>query len=125
MNYYGLVEPTSGNLVSVGTIAMFPDGNLDAFDGVYDVVEFGTTKPNFAFQLWNPTTRQMMTRPAPIIVSRVDDAWTWLLADPDFQTLWSSLNNNRKTTTELAVRRILSRMLGSQINRDQNEQPEL
>jgi hypothetical protein len=123
--WYGLVDPATGALISVGTIGMFPDGNLDAFDGVYDVVEFGANRPNFATHLWSTTLRQLVVRPAPVIVSRLDDFESWLLADPDFLLAWNSMNATRKGQVRLGMRRILTRMLGSQVNRQQEETPEI
>lgn len=123
--WYGLVEPITGELKSVGTIAMFPDGNLNAFDGIYDVVEFGPTVPSFATHLWSTTLRQLVVRPAPIIVSRLDDFEAWLLADSDFLVAWNALNATRKAQVRLGIRRILTRMLGGQVNRRESESPEL
>ena len=123
--WYGLVEPTTGELKSVGTIAMFPDGNLNAFDGIYDVIEFGTTAPNFATHLWSMALRALIDRPAPVLVSRLDDFETWLLSDPDFLVVWNALNATRKAQVRLGIRRILTRMLGTQVNRHESETPEL
>jgi hypothetical protein len=123
--WYGLVDPATGALISVGTIGMFPDGNLDAFDGIYDVHEFGLVAPNFATHLWSTTLRQLATRPAPVIVSRLDDFEAWLLSDPDFLLAWNALNATRKAQVRLGMRRILTRMLGSQVNRQQEETPEI
>ena len=123
--WYGLVDPATGELKSVGTIAMFPDGNLNAFDGIYDVIEFGETAPNFATHLWSTVLRQLVVRPAPIIVSRLDDFEAWLLADPDFLVVWNALNATRKAQVRLGLRRILTRMLGAQATRHESEPPEL
>jgi hypothetical protein len=123
--WYGLVQPGTGDLVSVGTEAMFPDENINAFSGVYDRVDFGETRPNFAMQMWNPTTRLMVDRPAPLLISRLDDIETWLLADPDWLAVWQSLSQARKTQIRTGFRRVLNRLLGNQQWRGESDGVEL
>ena len=125
MAWYGLVNPSNGELVSVGTIAMFPDGNLNAFAGVYDVVSFGAAAPDFAVKLWSAVLRALIDRPPPVLVSRLDDVEAWLLADADFLTVWNALNATRKSQIRIGIRRIVQRLLGAQVNRQQDETPEI
>lgn len=123
--WYGLVQPATGELVSVGTIAMFPDGNLNAFDGVYDVVEFGATQPNFALKLWSAALLALIDRPPPVLVSRLDDVEAWLLADTDFLLVWNNINATRRNQLRIGIRRIVQRLLGPQVNRAPEEAPEI
>jgi len=123
--WYGLVDPTTGQLSGVGTQAMFPDGNLDAFDGVYDVVEFGTAPPDFSGKVWNPTERSLVDRPLPVWIDRLDDIEGWFLADPDFAAVWATLNATRKQQLRTGIRRVLARVAGGRRMRQAEEPPEL
>ena len=125
MTWYGLVRPETGELVSVGSAAMFPDGNLQAFAGIYDVVTFGETQPDFGAKLWSLNLRTLIDRPPPVLVSRLDDVEAWLLADPDWQAVWATLNATRRAQIRVGFRRILQRLLGAQVNRQQDETPEI
>lgn len=123
--WYGLVEPATGDLKSVGTVSMFPDGNLDAFDGVYDVHVFGETQPDFATKIWSLALRSLVDRPPPVIVSRLDDIEAWLLADDDFLLVWNNINATRRSQLRIGIRRIVQRLLGAQVNRRQEEPVEV
>ncbi len=123
--WYGLVDPATGELKSVGTAAMFPDGNLTAFAGIYDVVVFGEAQPDLGAKLWSLNLRTLIDRPPPVLVSRLDDVETWLLADPDWQAVWATLNATRRAQIRIGFRRIVQRLLGAQVNRSQDETPEL
>jgi hypothetical protein len=123
--WYGLVQPDTGELKSVGTIAMFPDGNLDAFDGIYDVHVFGETQPDFAAFIWSLALRALIDRPPPVLVSRLDDVEGWLLADADFLLVWNALNATRRSQLRIGIRRIVQRLLGAQVNRQTDETPEI
>lgn len=123
--WYGLVEPDTGNLVSVGTEAMFPDGNMDAFAGQYDVVEFGVDRPDFSGKMWSSSLRAIIDRPPPVILSRLDDIDDLLLADPDFSTLWGNLNATRRNQLRIGLRRVIGRILGSHVSRYPDESMEL
>ena len=125
MAWYGLVNPTTGDLVSVGTEAMFPDGNLDAFVGVYDRVDFGADAPDFAVKLWVAVTRSLIDRPPPVIISRLDDLDAWFLADADWLTAWNAMNAARKTQIRTGLLRVLARFLGNQQWRGESETVEL
>lgn len=125
MAWYGLADRTTGDLVSVGTEAMFPDGNIDAFQGVYDRIDLGTTAPDFSAKVWNPTTRQLLDRPAPILISRLDDIEAWLQADPDWSAAWNSLSQARKTQIRSGLRRVMAKVLNSQQWRQESERVEL
>lgn len=125
MAWYGLVQPATGDLVSVGTEAMFPEGNLNAFAGIYDVVPFGQTQPDFAAKLWSAALRSLIDRPPPVLVSRLDDVEAWLQADPDWTAVWTSLNTARRAQIRLGFRRILQRLLGAQVNRQTDEAAEI
>jgi hypothetical protein len=123
--WYGLVDITTGELRGVGTLAMFPDGNLAAFDGVFDVEEFGDVQPDFAGKIWNPTTRTLTDRPAPVWLDRLDDIEAWLMADADFASVWGSLSQARRTTIRTGIRRVLARVAGARRMRQAEEAPEL
>lgn len=125
MTWYGLVSPQSGDLVSVGTEAMFPDGNINAYTGVYDVVTFGASAPDFAISLWNATTRAFVPRPVPILISRLDDIQAWLQADPDWLAVWNSLTAARKTQIRTGFRRVLAKVLDARQWRQEDEAVEL
>lgn len=125
MTWYGLVQPTSGDLVSVGTESMFPDGNIDAFTGVYDRVDFGAVAPDFAVNLWNPTTRALIPRPAPILVDRLNDIEAVLLADADWVAVWNALSTVRKTQIRTGFRRVLAFFLGGARFRGESDGIEL
>lgn len=128
--WYGLVQPASGDLVSVGTEAMFPLGedgqpNLNAYQGVYDVHTFGESRPDFALFLWNPTTRALVDRPIPLLISRLDDIEAWLAADPDWVAGWQALTPEMRQRIRQGLRKILNRLLGPQQWRGQHEEVEL
>ena len=123
--WYGLVDPASGELKGVGTIAMFPDGNLDAFTGVYDIEVFGETQPDFAGKVWNAVSRALVDRPAPVWLDRLDDIEAWLMSDADFASVWSTLSAARRTTIRTGIRRVLARVAGGRRFRQAEEAPEL
>jgi hypothetical protein len=123
--WYGLIQPSSGDLVSVGTETMFPESNIDAFNGVYDRVQFGETKPDFSTQMWNPTTRLMVERPIPLLISRLDDIEAWLQSDADWLAVWNTLSQARRTQIRTGLRRVLNRVLGPQQWRGESETVEL
>lgn len=127
MAYYGLVDPTTGDLISIGTEAMFeggerPQGNTYAG---WDIVDFGPTAPNGALKVWDRIQRIWIDRPIPARFSRLDDFQQRLLNDPDFSTVWNSLNATRKTQLRDGLRRVLGQMLGGQQWRDESEEVEL
>jgi hypothetical protein len=123
--WYGLIEPANGNLVSVGTESMFPDGNIDAYQGVYDRVDFGETPPDFALSLWNPTTRTFVPRPVPVLISRLDDIQAWLQADPDWVAVWNTLSQARRTQIRTGFRRVLAKVLDARQWREESDPVEL
>jgi hypothetical protein len=125
MAWYGLVDSATGDLVSVGTEAMFPDGNINAYQGVYDRVDFGASAPDFAISLWNPTTRAFVPRPVPILISRLDDIQTWLQSDPDWLAVWNTLTTARKTQIRTGFRRVLAKVLDARQWRSEDETVEL
>jgi len=123
--WYGLVEPITGDLVSVGTEAMFPGGNIDAFAGVYDRHDFGEVAPDFTGKLWSPVTRSIVNRPPPLLISRLDDIEAWLAADPDWSTAWSALNAARRNQIRNGLRRVLAVILGDHQWRGEEQTVEL
>jgi hypothetical protein len=125
MAWYGLVEPSTGNLVSVGTEALFPNGDLNAFTGVYEVVTFGETAPNWATQLWNATTRALVARPPQVFADRLDDIEAYFQNDADYMTVWNALSQTRKTQLRTGLRRVLGFFLGGARYRDESEAAEL
>ncbi len=125
MTWYGLVDPSSGNLVSVGTEAMFPDGNLNAFVGTYDTHVFGADRPEFSQSIWDKALRDLVPRPAPVWLSRIDDIEAWLTSDPDFLLAWNTLNATRKSQIRTGIRRIMKRLLGDRELRQESEPVEV
>jgi len=125
MAWYGLVDPVSGDLVSIGTEAMFPNGDISAFTGVYDVLTFGGSAPDFAVHLWNPVTRALVPRPIPILISRLDDVEAWLLSDPDWLLAWNAMNATRRAQVRAGLRRVLAKVLGPQAFRQESQSVEI
>jgi hypothetical protein len=125
MAWFGVVQPSSGELLSLGTEAMFPNGDINAFVGRFDRVDFGETRPDFAVKRWNVTTRALEDRPLPVLISRLDDIEAWLQADADWVAVWTSLNAARRTQIRTGLRRILTRLMGPRTMREENEQAEL
>lgn len=123
--WYGLIEPGSGSLVSVGTESMFPGGDIDAFIGVFDRHTFGETRPDFALYIWNPASRALVERPIPLLISRLDDIEAWLAADPDWVAGWQSMTPEMRQKVRQGLRKILNRLLGPQQWREQHEDVEL
>lgn len=126
MPYYGLVDE-QGDLVSVGTEAMFeggvrPEGNTYAN---FEIVDFGAVGPNFALKVWARAGKRLVDRPAPIIISRLDDFQQRLLNDPDFSVVWTALNATRKQQLRDGLRRVLGQMLGPQQFRGESDDVEL
>ena len=125
--YYGLVDPQTGDLTSVGTEAMFeggvrPEGNIYAN---CEIIDFGSQSPNFQLKVWDRVGKVMRDRPAPIIISRLDDFQQRLLNDPDFSTAWAALNATRRQQIRDGFRRVLAQMLGSQQFRGESDEVEL
>lgn len=121
MTWYGLVDPNTGELKSVGTEAMFGPDTPAALQ----TVEFGAERPDFGALQWDAATRTTKPRPAPVLIDRLDDIEAWLMADPDFASVWSSLSAARRTTIRTGIRRVLARVAGSRRFRQQNEPGEL
>jgi hypothetical protein len=128
MTWYGLVNATTGDLVSVGTETMFEGGTAPQsgtqYQG-YDVLEFGETGPNWSTLQWQPSTRTVVPRPAPVLISRLDDIEAWLQADPDWLAVWNTLSQARRTQIRTGLRRILNRVMGPQQWRGESETVEL
>lgn len=126
--WYGLVNPETGDLASVGTESMFEGGIVpglgEQYQG-YNVIVFGETAPNWSMLTWDVPTQSVVPRPAPVIISRLDDIEQWLLADPDFILMWNALNQTRKTQLRNGWRRVMARLLGQQQWRGESEDVEL
>lgn len=125
MAWYGLVDPVTGELKGVGTEAMFPGGDIHSLDGTYDIHTFGENSPNFASSRWNNATRGLETRPAPVLIDRLDDIESWLMSDPDFSSAWNSMNQTQRTSVRIGIRRVLVRVAGARRYRQQGESAEL
>jgi hypothetical protein len=130
--WYGLVNPATGDLASVGTEAMFAGGapppagqQYTSGDASFDVIEFGATAPDWATLVWEAATRSVKPRPAPVLISRLDDVEAWLLADPDFAAAWAAMNATRKAQIRNGWRRVLARLIGGQQWRQEDEQVEI
>lgn len=123
--WYGLVNPANGDLISVGSAAMFDGGVVvDPYLG-YSVITFGADAPDFAAKVWNTVTRLMVDRPAPILISRLDDIDAWLLADTDFALMWGAINATRRTQLRAGWRRVMAKVLGGQVWRGESESVEI
>lgn len=124
--WYGLVA-ADGDLVSIGTEAMF-EGGIRPEGSTYancDIIEFGNQSPNFSQKIWDKNLRALVNRPAPILISRLDDIESWLLADPDFQAMWSGLNATRRQQLRNGWRRVIARLLGANQWRGESDEVEI
>lgn len=106
MSWYGLVDKTTGELQSVGTVIA-----TDAAER-FTVVDLGATQPDFGAFVWDKTTSAMKQRPAPVFVDRIDDIEAWLMADPDFMAAWNALSAAQKTQIRKGIRFVLARFIG-------------
>lgn len=125
MAWYGLWTTATGDLVSVGTEAMFPGGDPANVPAGTTRIDFGATRPDFAAQRWNPATRALEPRPAPVLVDRVDDFMAAFAADTDYSAVFGALTANRKTQIQAGLRRVLAARLNGMRMRQQAESADL
>jgi hypothetical protein len=119
-HWIGLVDPDSGDLVSVGTDATIgPDTPTNLL-----VHDFGA-QPDFGTHVWDVSTRSLKARPAPVMKDRLDDIEAWLMSDSDFSQAWGTMNQQQRTAVRTGVRRVLVRVAGARRFREQSEAAEL
>lgn len=123
--WYGLIDDATGDLVSVGTEAMFPGKDTANVPAGMTRHEFGANRPDFAAKLWNAAQRRLDDRPAPVLRDRRDDLLAMFQANPDFMAVWSSLNAKRKTQLRTGIRDVLLAFLGAHVTREESEPVEL
>ena len=128
--WYGLVNQTTNDLASVGTEAMFegkvyPGTTYTSGAQTFDVITFGETAPDWATLTWDAPTRSIKPRPAPVLISRLDDVEQWLLSDPDFLFAWNNLSATRKARLRDGWRRVVAKLLGGQVWRGESEEVEI
>lgn len=125
MAWYGLINEETGDLASVGTESMFEGGVVvNPYQG-FTVITFGETGPDWASLKWDAPTRSVVPRPAPVLISRIDDIETWLMADADFRAVWDSLTAARKTRLRNGWQRIVRKLIGENEWRGESDQVEL
>ena len=125
MTWYGLIDDATGDLVSVGTEAMFPNGDIANVPAGTMRHEFGETRPEFAAKLWNASLRRLEDRPAPVLKDRRDDLFELFQQNSDFMAVWNSLNTNRRNQLRTGTRDVLLTFLGAHVTRQENEPVEL
>ncbi len=106
MAWYFFVRKDNGDLVSEGSAI---PSNLDT--ATYDTLDVGT-RPDWGIKVWDPTTRQLVDRPIPILIDRLDDVQARFLADPDFSAVWNALSAARKTQLRTGIMRVLAQFIG-------------
>ena len=119
MPWYFFVRKDNGDLVSEGSVI---PPNLDTT--TYDTIDIGT-RPNWSVNVWNPATRQLVARPIPILIDRLDDIHARFLADPDFAAVWATLNATRRTQLRTGIMRVLASIFGARRWRQEDEAAEI
>jgi hypothetical protein len=121
MAWYGLIDATTGELLSIGTEAMFDSGDVSKVPPGHQRRDFGASKPDLATQMWDAATRTWIARPAPVVIDRITDIQNLLLANSNFSTTYNTLTTARKNALIAGLRAVLSDVLGPHANRAQNE----
>lgn len=125
MTWYGLIDDATGDLVSVGTEAMFPGKDIANVPAGMTRHDFGADRPEFARKVWNAAQRRLDDRPAPVMRDRRDDLMAMFQADADFMVVWNALNATRKNQLRNGLRRVLAQFLGEQMMRRDDEPMEI
>lgn len=103
-DWYGLYDPNTGELASIGTVAMFagrerPQG---ARYQDFSIVGFGSARPDLSKVMWDGVTRTLVPRPPePVPPSEID----LLMQRLGLQAEWLALNANQRRNIEAAIRR--------------------
>jgi hypothetical protein len=128
MAWYLFYNPNTGDLVSSGSalpehlaVCLEPTPNPACLFHVRDVGE----SPDWAVKLWDRLTRTLVDQPVPILIDRLDDIQTRLLADPDFVARWNALNVNQRNQLRTGIMRVLAALVGSRRFRQEDERVEL
>ena len=118
MGWWGLVDANTGELLSVGSEAMFPDKDIHAFDKVDGiiVVDF-VDKFDFSDKSWDNDSRTLIDRPVPPKISRIDETITKIESHPE----WSKAVIVGEESVITAIRDIVTELLGTQADRDAGE----
>lgn len=119
MSWMFFINKATGDLVSEG--AVVPAG-IDT--NVYEVRDVGT-RPDWGVKAWNPTTKQLVDRPIPLLIDRLDDIQALFLNDVDFAAVWATLNATRKTQLKQGIMRVLAQLIGSRRFRQESDAVEL
>ena len=113
MTWFALADTNTGALVSITDVVAEP---LPPSLTAYPLAN----EPNLRAVMWDASTRTFVSRPAKVIIDRLQD----LLTDPayaDFQTIYSGLSAQRKTQ----IQTVLIRLLGKNRYRAANESVEV
>jgi hypothetical protein len=119
MAWYFFIRKDNGDLVSEGSVV---PPNLST--ATYDTMDVGE-RPDWGTNVWDPATRQLVARPIPILIDRLDDIQARFLADPDFAAVWAGLNATRRTQLRLGIMRVLAQLIGGRRFRQESEAVEL
>ena len=101
--WFGVYDPVTGELRSIGTEAMFverarPKG--DEYNGLR-IAEFGDDRPDLSLVEWDASTRQMRERPPqPPPKSEADLLMDALVTEQ----AWAALSRSQQTAMETAIR---------------------
>ena len=105
MACYALYETTTGRLRSLGSVVVDP-----VPDGM-SVLLVGENPPD-ANVMWDEATRSFISRPAKVLVDRLQD----FASQPGVVDFWQSLTNAQR----VALRDALIKLLGPERWRNQN-----
>ena len=128
MPWYFFIKVDNGDLVSEGSVV--PQHLLVCMETnpdpgcVYHVRELAD-RPDWTVRLWDRISRQLVDRPLPILIDRLDDIQARFLADPDFSAVWASLNATRRTQLRTGIQRVLASIVGARRFRQEDEVVEL
>jgi hypothetical protein len=81
--------------------------------------------PDWSTHTWDEGTRTLVERLPPVLIDRLDDIQTRLMADPDFAARWQALNPTQRTQLRTGIMRVLAALIGGRRFRDENEAIEL
>lgn len=128
MSWYFFIQADNGDLVSEGSIV--PEHLLVCMETnpdpgcVYHVRELAD-RPDWTVRLWDRLSRNLVDRPLPVMIDRLDDIHARLLADPDFVARWNALNQNQRNQLRTGIMRVLAALIGARRFRQEDEAVEL
>jgi hypothetical protein len=128
MAWFLFIQDDNGDLVSEGSAV--PAHLLGCMEGAADpacvhVVREVAERPDWTVRLWDRLTRQLVDRPIPVLIDRLDDIQARFLADADFAAVWNALNASRRTQLRQGVGRVLASLMGARRFRGESEAVEL